>query len=152
MQHRYCVTCADANAMSLLGRKLSAQLPANTLMFLSGELGAGKSHLARAIIHAAGFDGTVKSPTYTLIETYEIDRPVSAITRVAHLDLYRLSDPDELHYIGFDDVLANSDLVLIEWPEKSIRHLPVATVSIEIEYAPHGGRVVRISSVSELDA
>ena len=138
--------------MRQLGFALSQQLLPGTLLFLSGELGAGKSFLARAIIHAAGYEGRVKSPTYTLIETYDIKIPAAAIAHVAHLDLYRLSDPDELYHLGFDDVLGQYDLVMIEWPEKAIDQLPGATVEIIIDYLPEQGRHVTVKSLEDLQS
>ena len=150
MNFGFSAVCADEDAMRQLGFALSQQLLPGTLLFLSGELGAGKSFLARAIIHAAGYEGRVKSPTYTLIETYDIKTPAAAIAHVAHLDLYRLSDPDELYHLGFDDVLGQHDLVMIEWPEKAIDQLPVATVEIIIDYLPEQARHVTVKSLEDL--
>lgn len=146
--------------MQLLGAELASLLPMRSLVTLSGELGAGKSVLVRSAIHACGYTGRVKSPTYTLIETYECESNVSEKQpsdapksidnepggrRVAHLDLYRLTDPDELEYLGFDDVLETHDLVFIEWPEQGAQRLPVATLHVLIEYADSGTRIVRFS-------
>lgn len=141
--------CPDEEAMRALGAQLVASLSTatcqkSTLITLSGELGAGKSVLARAMIHAAGYSGHVKSPTYTLLETYEIERPVGSITRIAHMDLYRLADPEELHFLGFDDVLRHYDLVLIEWPDKAGALLPEIDLQISIEYALPAGRSVTL--------
>lgn len=132
--------------MQALGKELLGQLAPGSLVTLRGDLGAGKSVLARAMIHAAGFTGRVKSPTYTLIETYPVAGAQHSISSIAHLDLYRLDDPDELHYLGFDDVLANNDLVLIEWPEKAAGLLPKSQMAISIEYNEDGGRCVSIST------
>ncbi len=146
MMHKCQVACSDEQAMQKLGSSLITKLAAGTLLSLSGELGAGKSFLARAMIHAAGYEGRVKSPTYTLIESYHIASPLTGIRRIAHLDLYRLADPDELQYLGFDDVLDSHDLVMVEWPEKADGLMPAATVRISIEYVASGGRVVVIES------
>lgn len=139
--------------MLALGVKLSQQIKPGSLITLRGELGAGKSFLARAIIHAAGFKGRVKSPTYTLIETYQIPDALTSIASVAHLDLYRLNDPEELHYLGFDDVFLTSDLVMVEWPERADGLLPAAQIDIAIDYlfssgsenGAEGGRRVTVS-------
>lgn len=136
--------------MLALGKRLAGELPKGTLLTLTGELGAGKSFLARAIIHALGFAGRVKSPTYTLIETYEIQTPLTPLSRIAHLDLYRLADPDELHYLGFDDVVDAHDLVMIEWAERAGELLPTPDVQVSIDYVAHGGRSVKIESVCRL--
>jgi len=151
MTHKHSLPCADEQAMQNLGASLIAQLASGTLLTLRGELGAGKSVLARAMIHAAGYEGGVKSPTYTLIESYEPVLPRREIRRIAHLDLYRLADPDELHYLGFDEVLDGHDLVLIEWPEKAGDLIPPATIRIYIEYAREGGRIVTIESDDYID-
>jgi len=136
--------------MQQLGAELASELTGNTLIMLDGELGVGKSVLVRALIHALGYAGRVKSPTYTLIESYEIEANQTGITRIAHLDLYRLADPEELEYLGFDDVLDNHQLVLIEWPEKALERLPAAQINIRISYADNHSRCVEISSVQPL--
>ncbi len=123
--------------MIAFGQRLAQSLPKPCVMTLSGDLGAGKSVLARAMIRALGHDGAVKSPTYTLVENYELDG-----WRVAHMDLYRLNDPEELHYLGFDDIVANSDLLLIEWPDKGAGLLPKPNLEVTIEYQENGRQVV----------
>jgi tRNA threonylcarbamoyladenosine biosynthesis protein TsaE len=129
---------ANEAAMQSFGTKLVNALPKKALVTLSGELGAGKSVLARAMIHSLGYEGRVKSPTYTLIETYETTNDDNSVTRIAHLDLYRLSDPEELDYLGFDDVLVTNNLVIIEWPEQGEGRVPAANVHVSIEYARSG--------------
>jgi len=133
----------DEAAMRSLGLMLAACLPTPAVVTLSGELGVGKSVLARAIIHSLGYSGAVKSPTYTLVETY-----ATATYSIAHMDLYRLTDPEELYYIGFDDVLAQHDLVLIEWPEQAGEFLPVADLAITIDYDGDLTRKVFVCSKS----
>jgi len=151
MTHKRSIPCVDEQAMQYLGASLVNKLTSGTLLSLRGELGAGKSVLARAMVHAAGYEGGVKSPTYTLIESYALTSPRGEIRRIAHLDLYRLADPEELHYLGFDDVLDSHDLVLIEWPEKAGDLMPPASIRINIEYAPEGGRIVTIESDEFID-
>lgn len=129
------------DAMMALGASLASGLSKPAVITLSGDLGAGKSVLARGIIRALGHGGAVKSPTYTLIEQYETDQ-----WRIAHLDLYRLEDGEELHYLGFDDIVANSDLLLIEWPDKAAGLLPKSTVDVRISYSDSG----RLVSVDQL--
>jgi tRNA threonylcarbamoyladenosine biosynthesis protein TsaE len=129
---------ADEAAMQSFGTRLVNSLPEKALVTLSGELGAGKSVLARAMIHSLGYEGRVKSPTYTLIETYEATNADKSVTRIAHLDLYRLSDPEELDYLGFDEVLVSNNLVIIEWPEQAEGRVPAASVQVTIEYALPG--------------
>lgn len=134
-QQRHSV--ATESDMQALGRLLAKSLSKPCVMTLTGDLGAGKSVLARSIIRAFGHEGAVKSPTYTLVETYE-----AGGWRIAHLDLYRLNDPDELHFLGFDDIVANSDLLIIEWPDKGAGLLPNVTLAVTIHYAEVGRSVV----------
>lgn len=134
--------CPTEKHMECLGAELATRVKPGTLMTLSGELGAGKSVLARAIIHALGYSGLVKSPTYTLIETYRIAAPEYAISAVSHLDLYRLAEPEELQYLGVDDIFSSDDLVIVEWPEKGAGLLPTPAVDVSIHYLPDGGRRV----------
>lgn len=121
-------TIDGESAMRSLGQRLASVLPPQAVVTLSGDLGAGKSVLARAILHALGHEGPVPSPTYAIVESYHL-----AQHRVAHLDLYRLTDPGELHDLGFDDVVAEHDLLLIEWPEQGGSLLPPATLAIRID-------------------
>ena len=138
---------ADEAAMQLLGRELARCVPKGSLWTLSGELGAGKSVLVRALIHALGFKGRVKSPTYTLIEIYEVaDRVDGLINNIAHLDLYRLQDPAELDYVGFDDVIRENDLIMIEWPEQGGDRVPHPDLHISISYAGEDQRLVEFST------
>ena len=131
---------ADEAAMEALGRQLAASLPPRALITLSGELGAGKSVLARAVLRAFGHEGPVPSPTYAIVESYAL-----ATRRVAHLDLYRLTDPGELHDIGFDEVLAEHDVVLIEWPERGGTAVPVPTLAVRIAHASADRRRVLLT-------
>jgi len=123
--------------MVKLGQELAEKLTKPSVITLTGDLGTGKSVLARAIIRAFGHSGAVKSPTYTLVEHYDVSG-----WRIAHMDLYRLADPEELHYIAFDDIVANSDLLIIEWPDKGGELLPKTTLAITIEYQQSGRRVI----------
>lgn len=126
-----------------LAQALSGKLAKTFIVTLSGELGAGKSFLTRALIHALGYEGRVKSPTYTLIETYQAPGLDGQGVSIAHLDLYRLADPDELSYLGFDDVLDQVNLMFIEWPIRGEGRLPRADLHIDISYL-EVGRLVKI--------
>ena len=88
-------------------------LRAPLVIWLEGDLGTGKTAFARALIHALGYEGKVKSPTYTLLEEY---RPGSL--QVLHMDLYRISDPGEIEFLGLADMLDEQTILLIEWPDK----------------------------------
>lgn len=113
---------------------------------LFGELGAGKSTLARAVLRSLGVTGAIKSPTYALIEPYE-----SAFGPLLHLDLYRLSSATDLEYLGLDSLLADAALVLIEWPEKAGDRLVQPDLAIRLAHAQSGaadGRALEIAAVS----
>jgi tRNA threonylcarbamoyladenosine biosynthesis protein TsaE len=113
-----------------LGRRLAPLLTGGWIVHLRGDLGAGKTTLARGILRGLGHTGAVKSPTYTLIEPYE-----PGGRRVYHLDLYRLGDPEELEYLGLRDLLGGEDLILVEWPERAGTALPPADLELRIAHA-----------------
>lgn len=120
---------ADAAATEALGARLAAALTphAGALVYLEGDLGAGKTTLARGLLRALGVQGAIRSPTYTLMEVYEQpDRPV------LHMDLYRLNDPLELHNLGLADFSPSHSLWLVEWPQRGQGMLPPWDVRIEL--------------------
>lgn len=118
----------DAAATEALGRRLAAGRPDRAVVHLSGDLGAGKSTLARALLRALGVTGTVRSPTYTLVERY----PLPAGGEAAHLDLYRLGDSAELDFLGLDELEAAAVLWLVEWPERGGGGLPPPDLAIHL--------------------
>lgn len=123
----------DAEATGQFGAGLAQQLPAKCLVFLSGDLGAGKTTLVRAYLRALGFPGTVKSPTYNLVEEY-----VLSGRKIYHFDLYRLNDPEELEWIGIQDYLSQDAVIFVEWPELGEGLLPDPDFSIRIEIKGEG--------------
>lgn len=127
------VPLADEAATVALGKLLGQTLGERALVFLEGELGAGKTTLTRGILRSAGFDGAVKSPTYTLVEPYELPSKL-----IYHFDLYRLSDPEELEYLGFRDYLTAPALVLVEWPSKGAGLLPQSDISVRLQIDGRG--------------
>ncbi|MBI5461257.1 MAG: tRNA (adenosine(37)-N6)-threonylcarbamoyltransferase complex ATPase subunit type 1 TsaE [Gammaproteobacteria bacterium] len=124
---------ADAEGMEALGARLAQLAPAGLIVHLSGELGAGKTTLVRGFLRGMGYTGSVRSPTYTLVEPYDF-----AERRVYHLDLYRLGDAEELEWIGLRDLLDGSSVALIEWPERGQGVLPPADLEIRIAYQGNG--------------
>ncbi|MEK7262693.1 MAG: tRNA (adenosine(37)-N6)-threonylcarbamoyltransferase complex ATPase subunit type 1 TsaE, partial [Pseudomonadota bacterium] len=113
--------------MEALGGRFASALGNLKLVTLDGPLGAGKTTLVRGLLHALGHRGTVKSPTFTLVEPYEIGS-----RRFYHFDLYRLNDPRELEFLGIRDYLAGSDLCVVEWAERAGRLLPAPDVAVMI--------------------
>lgn len=99
------------------------------VIYLEGELGAGKTTLVRGLLKGLGYNGKVKSPTFTIVEPYQIGKQV-----VYHFDLYRLNDPEELEYIGARDYFAASAIILIEWPGKAEKNLPEADLICRIVF------------------
>lgn len=126
--------------MLTFGKQISQSLNKGDVIYLHGDLGAGKTTLTKGILQGLGFTGSVKSPTYTLVETY----PINGIT-LQHFDLYRLSDPEELEWIGIRDYFTNDTISLIEWPQKGGDFLPRPTKEIHIQYA-NTGRTITISN------
>lgn len=118
------------DAQERLGGKLARACVAPALIFLYGDLGAGKTTLVRGFLRALGYAGSVKSPTYTLIEPYD-----TVAGRVYHLDLYRLGNGEELEYLGLREMLAERALLLIEWPQRGVGWLPVPDLAVHIEHA-----------------
>ncbi|MBB3802485.1 tRNA threonylcarbamoyladenosine biosynthesis protein TsaE [Xanthomonas arboricola] len=132
----------DAEATETLGRAMAAVRPANAMVQLHGDLGAGKSTLARALLRALGVSGPIRSPTYTLIERY----PLGPGDEAWHLDLYRIGQAGELDFLGLDE--GSASLWLVEWPERGAGVLPA--VDLDVELAVDGdGRRVRLLGRSQ---
>ncbi|MDX1299893.1 MAG: tRNA (adenosine(37)-N6)-threonylcarbamoyltransferase complex ATPase subunit type 1 TsaE [Pseudomonas sp.] len=134
---------ADEEAMLALGARIAEVSGGTGLIYLHGDLGAGKTTLSRGIIRGLGHVGAVKSPTFTLVEPYEI-----GALRAFHFDLYRLVDAEELEYLGVRDYFDGNALCLVEWPERGAGVLPKADMDITI--SPQGaGRALRLQAQGE---
>lgn len=122
--------------------RLAAVLPASILIFLQGELGAGKTTFCRGILRGLGHRGAVKSPTFTLVEPYRLGE-----RQIFHFDLYRLNDPNELEYIGVEDYLDRQSVCLVEWPERGEDFLPACDLWAALTMEGAGRRLtVRANS------
>lgn len=132
----YSIELADEQAMVAFGEHLASCCTEGAVIFLHGDLGMGKTTLSRGVLRGCGHTGSVKSPTYTLVEPY--DTPAGP---VYHFDLYRLGDPEELEFLGIRDYFDERSLSLIEWPERGEGILPVADLEIEIRAEGTGRRL-----------
>ncbi len=122
------IICSE-KGMKALGAKLIKACDRGGVITLEGDLGTGKTTIVRGALEACGITSGVRSPTYTLIENYEIDK-----LSVAHFDLYRLGDAEELEYLGFRDYLNSHTLCLIEWPQRAEELLHSAGLQLTLEY------------------
>ncbi|MHB0774519.1 tRNA (adenosine(37)-N6)-threonylcarbamoyltransferase complex ATPase subunit type 1 TsaE [Halomonas sp. WWR20] len=121
------ITLPDETAQVAFGEALGNALGGRGRVYLEGELGAGKTTLTRGVLRAYGHRGAVKSPTYTLVEPYELDGK-----HVQHFDLYRLGDPEELEFMGARDMLGDDSLSLIEWPSRGAGWLPTPDLTVRL--------------------
>ena len=127
--------CANEQEQEELGKRIAARISTGLVCTLEGELGAGKTTTVRGVARYLGHKGAVKSPTYTLVETYELQGANAQSLSLAHFDLYRLSDPEELEYMGWRDYFNVDSVCFIEWPEKAGDLLPPADLHIKIDFA-----------------
>lgn len=118
-----------------LGARLARRLTPPCVVWLEGELGAGKTTLARGLLRALGHAGNVKSPTYTLVESYRL--PACSLH---HLDLYRLADPEELEFLGIRELAGPDTVLLVEWPARGAGFLPPPDAVLQLSVDGEGRR------------
>ncbi|MGD8643402.1 MAG: tRNA (adenosine(37)-N6)-threonylcarbamoyltransferase complex ATPase subunit type 1 TsaE [Chromatiales bacterium] len=122
--------------MRMLGAALATACEDGLIVYLQGPLGSGKTTLVRGFLQALGYEGGVRSPTYTLVEPYRI-----AGRDIYHFDLYRLGAPEELEYLGLRDYLVPEAVWLVEWPERGQDLLPAPDLRVRLEHAGSARRV-----------
>lgn len=133
---------SDDIATVTMGNRIAAIIEQGAVIYLHGDLGAGKTTFTRGIVQGFGHTGKVKSPTYTLVEPYELER-----ANVYHFDLYRLGDPEELEYMGIRDYFSAQAICVVEWPEKGGEFIPVPDLNITLSYVGDERNIV-INSAS----
>ncbi len=147
MAESHGLILADSNATEEQGRRLGAALcavrPDELIVYLEGELGAGKTTLVRGFLAALGHHGRVPSPTYTLVEPYDVSG-----YRVCHIDLYRILGPADVEGLGLADQLGPGTVALIEWPERGAGELPPPDIRLHLEIAG-AGRVLQRLALSK---
>lgn len=139
----HSVHLEDEAATLAFGARLAAIVQPGLYIALHGELGAGKTTLARGLLRGLGYDGRVKSPSYALVEVYKLSR-----LDLYHFDFYRFEDPHEMLDAGLDEAFNGTAVCIVEWPEKAREFLPAADLDISLTLAD-GGRAARIAAGTE---
>jgi tRNA threonylcarbamoyladenosine biosynthesis protein TsaE len=152
MDNDFTLDLADEAATLSFGAALAKAIEPDLTIYLHGDLGAGKTTLVRGLLRGLGFVGKVKSPTYTLVEPYEMLDSHAAQLNLYHFDLYRFNDEEEWEAAGFRDYFNPASVCLIEWPEKASHILPVADIDISFNIkdlvSGKQGRTIHLSANS----
>ena len=131
----------DEAATVKAGTQLAVALNTGAVIYLEGDLGAGKTTFTRGVLRACGYQGSVKSPTYTLCEPYELRDGL----QLCHFDLYRLSNPEELEFLGIRDYVASNAILFIEWPNRGEGWLPPADLSVSLSESGEGRELTMVA-------
>jgi tRNA threonylcarbamoyladenosine biosynthesis protein TsaE len=137
----------DEAATLALGAALAANLAPGMVLWLEGDLGAGKTTLVRGLLRAAGETGPVKSPTYTLVEVHVVSG-----LHFYHFDFYRFNQAEEYLDAGLDEYFSETGICLVEWPDRAAPYLPAAAMRIELRVAPNAGGEGRTARITAVDA
>lgn len=137
------ITLLNEAATIAFGQRLATLCQPPLVMYLQGEIGAGKTTLIRALLRSLGVQDAIKSPTFSLIEPYKIDH-----WHLYHVDLYRLSAPEELEYVGLTDYMTADSVCCIEWPERAERFLPVPDLTVKLTFLAEGRALELISGTT----
>jgi tRNA threonylcarbamoyladenosine biosynthesis protein TsaE len=137
----------DEAGTAALGAAFARALVPGLAIYLQGDLGAGKTALTRALLHAAGYTGHVKSPTYTLAEPYAVKLNLQPV-EVIHFDLYRMTSPEEFLEAGFREHFNENNICIVEWPEKAEKVLPAPDINVILSVSGDG-RDVKLQAISD---
>lgn len=143
MPPSHTLTLPNEDATQKCAASFSRALSPGLVIYLYGELGAGKTSFVRGLLRGLGFQGKVKSPSYSLLESY----PLAAFI-LHHFDLYRLNEAEEWQDSGFNDCFGANDICLVEWPQKAHRYLPCADIELHFEYGGPQCRHIAFNALS----
>jgi tRNA threonylcarbamoyladenosine biosynthesis protein TsaE len=148
MDKNFTRDLVDEAATLQFGAVLASVIQPSLTIYLHGDLGAGKTTLVRGLLHALGYVGKVKSPTYTLVESYEIKFHLVTNLTLYHFDLYRFNEEEEWESAGFRDYFNSYSACLIEWPEKAQSVLPTPDLNVTFTIKDFGGNIGRSIEIS----
>lgn len=137
------VFLADEAASVAMGQRLASLITAPLVMSFDGQIGAGKTTIVRALIRDLGIKGAIKSPTFSIVEEYPCQN-----FSLYHFDCYRITEPDELDYIGFRDYFSEDSVCLIEWPKLAGGYLPNVDLGFELKLQHNGRQLVMLANTT----